>query len=331
MHTDDATAAQADSRGRQQPEEYMSLVHERNWRQLSARPYLWATWLWNSFDFATTVRREGDADDINTKGLVTYDRKVRKDPYFFYRANWSSLPTVHVNSRRYVDRAYAVTDVRVYSNAPATELTVNGRSIGVRKDCPQRTCVWQAVQLSAGENRVVALGQFPAKVQEDAVGWHVDAGVAGAIRIDAGALMAATSGNGRFGSDAFFEGGSAGTADGPGGWGQPPALAKIAGSPDRDLLATFREGEFRYRVPLANGAYRVTLTFVEPAAKVGQRVFDVLANGQRVIEKLDLAATAAPLTAVTRTVDARVSDGTLVLEFKPLQGRAIVSAIEIRQ
>lgn len=329
MHTDDATAAPADSRGRQQPEEYMSLVHEENWRQLSARPYLWATWLWNSFDFATTVRREGDADDINTKGLVSYDRKVRKDPYFFYRANWSSEPTVHVNSRRYVDRAYAVTDVRVYSNAPATDLTVNGRSLGVRKDCPQRTCVWRAVNLAAGANRVVATGQFPAGAREDAVSWRVDAGVARAIRIDAGALMAATSATGPFGSDAFFEGGTAGTADGPGGWGQAPALAKISGTPDRDLLATFREGEFRYRVPLANGTYRVTLTFVEPAASPGQRVFDVLANGQRVIEQLDLAAAAAPLTAVARTIEARVSEGALVLEFKPQKGRAIVSAIEI--
>jgi beta-galactosidase len=331
MHTDDATAARADSRGRQQPEEYMSLVHEENWRQLSGRPYLWATWLWNSFDFATTVRREGDADDINTKGLVSYDRKLRKDPFFFYRANWSSEPTVHVTSRRYVDRAYAVTDVRVYSNAPATELTVNGRTLGVRKDCPQRTCVWKAVNLAAGDNRVVATGQFPAGAREDAVNWHVDAGVAAAIRVDAGALMAATSASGRFGSDAFFDGGTAGTTDGPGGWGQAPALAKISGTPDRDLVATFREGEFRYRVPLANGTYRVAFTFVEPVASPGQRVFDVVANGQRVIGQLDLAAVAAPLTAVVRTVEARVSDSALVLDFKPIKGRAIVSAIEISQ
>jgi beta-galactosidase len=151
----------------------MSLVHEENWRQLAARPYLWATWLWNSFDFATTVRREGDADDINTKGLVTYDRKIRKDPYWFYRANWSSAPTLHLNSRRYVDRADAVTDVRVYSNAPETEVSLNGRSLGVRTDCPQRTCVWQAVRLAAGANRVVALGRFPAGPLEDAATFRI--------------------------------------------------------------------------------------------------------------------------------------------------------------
>ena len=332
MHTDDALAARADSRGRMQPEEYMSLVHEENWRQLSARPYLWATWLWNSFDFATTVRREGDADDINTKGLVTYDRKIRKDPYWFYRANWSSAPTVHVNSRRYVDRAYAVTDVRVYSNAPTTELSVNGRSLGVRADCPQRTCVWQAVRLAPGENRVVAAGRFPAGAQEEVVAWRLDPGVASAVRIDAGALMVASSAHGRFGSDAFFEGGTAGTTDGAGGWGQAPALAKIAGTEDRDLVATFREGEFRYRVPLENGSYRVALTFVEPSAPPAGNVFDVFANGRRVIEKLDVAAAAGgSLTALTRRFEASVVDGALMLEFRPARGRAIVSAIEIQQ
>ena len=79
MHTDDVLGGPVDSRGRNQPEEYESYIHERNWETLASKPYLWGTWLWNSFDFATTIRREGDADDINTKGLVTYDRKIRKD------------------------------------------------------------------------------------------------------------------------------------------------------------------------------------------------------------------------------------------------------------
>ena len=94
-------------------------------------------------------------------------------------------------------------------------------------------------------------------------------------------------------------------------------------------MSTFREGDFRYRVPLANGTYRVALTFVEPAA-AGERVFDVLANGRRVIEKLDVAAAVGgALLAVTREFEASVTDDTLVLEFLPTRGRAIVSAIEI--
>jgi beta-galactosidase len=106
------------------------------------KPYLWGTWLWNAFDFATTIRHEGDADDINTKGLVTYDRKIRKDAWYFYKANWAPTPTVHITGRRYVDRAYPVTDVRVYSNGPSTDLVVNGKSLGALADCPQNVCVW---------------------------------------------------------------------------------------------------------------------------------------------------------------------------------------------
>jgi beta-galactosidase len=176
------------------------------------------------------------------------------------------------------------------------------------------------------------MGRFPAGAREDAILWRVAPRVASAIRIDAGALMAASSTLGRFGSDAFFEGGIVGSADGAGGWGQAPALAKIAGTEDRDLAATFREGEFRYSVPLAKGTYRVALTFVEPSASPGARVFDVLANGQRVIDKLDVAASAGgALKAVTRRFEARVTEGALVLDFRATQGRAIVSAIEIQQ
>lgn len=332
MHTDDARAARADSRGRMQPEEYMSLVHEENWRQLAARPYLWATWLWNSFDFATTVRREGDADDINTKGLVSYDRRIRKDPYWFYRANWTATPTVYVGGRRHVDRAYAVTDVRVYSNAPVTELAVNGRSLGTLADCPQRTCVWASVRLAAGENRVVATGRFPGGEQADSIAWRVDAGAVTAVRIDAGALMPASSIRGRFGSDAFFSGGVAGSADEAGGWGQAPKLAKIEGAADRDLTATYREGAFRYLVPVADGRHRVTLTFVEPSAAVGERVFDVLVDGRVVLARFDVAAAAGgSLRAITRTFDAVAANGTLDLEFRPSKGRAIVSAIEVER
>ena len=110
IHTDDPLGGPIDSRGRTQPEGYLSWLHEQTWPTLAAKPYLWGTWLWVGFDFATTRRQEGDSDDINTKGLVTYDRKLKKDAYFFYKANWTNTPTVHINGRRYVDRAYSVTD-----------------------------------------------------------------------------------------------------------------------------------------------------------------------------------------------------------------------------
>lgn len=102
FHSDNPLGGPVAATGRNQPEEYMSYVHEENWRVLSARDYLWANWIWNGFDFATTTRREGDSQDINTKGLITYDRAIKKDAYYFYQANWSAHPMVHIASRRYI-------------------------------------------------------------------------------------------------------------------------------------------------------------------------------------------------------------------------------------
>jgi beta-galactosidase len=82
LHSDNALGG-PESRNRPQAEEYESYIHEQNWSTLRSKPYLWGTFIWNSFDFGSTTRSEGNAQDINTKGIVTFDHKYRKDPYFF--------------------------------------------------------------------------------------------------------------------------------------------------------------------------------------------------------------------------------------------------------
>ncbi|MEG8026622.1 glycoside hydrolase family 2 TIM barrel-domain containing protein [Sphingomonas aerolata] len=330
IHTDNPLGGKVDQRGRNQPEEYESYIHETAWATLSAKPYLWGTWLWNSFDFATTVRREGDAIDINTKGLVTYDRKIRKDAYYFYKANWTATPTVHVAGRRYVDRAYPVADVRVYSNAPRTDLLVNHRVVGTLSACPQMICAWSNVALAAGANRVVARGVFPTGAVDDAIEWRVAPEAARSIRIDSGALVAPEIAGKHYGSDAFFDGGSFGDINAYSGYGPRPEKKVVAGTPEGAVAETYREGRFGYRVPLANGRYTVELSFVEPSLAAGARQFDVVANGKRAIAALDIAAVAgAPLTRVTRRIVVGVTDGMLDLKFVPIKGDAIVSGIEI--
>ena len=325
IHSDDVLGGPIDSRGVTQPEEYESYVHEEAWRTLKARPYLWGTFLWNAFDFATTIRAEGDAQDINTKGLVTYDRAIRKDAYYFYKANWSATPTVHITGRRYADRAYRVTDVRVYSNAATTDLLLNGRSLGQRSDCPDRICVWQNVALTAGNNALVARGG----TVEDSLTWTLSPDAAANVRIDAGAIVAAKATQ-RFGSDAFFTGGKTGTLTKPADYGKPAVAAVIAGAQDAAVAATYREGRFSYAVPLADGRYRVALTFVEPSLAPGARVFDVTANGRTIVQGLDIARTAGgSAKALTRTATVTVRGGKLDLSFVPRTGDAIVSAIEI--
>lgn len=333
IHTDDPMGGPVDMRGWAQPEEYQSLVHEQAWAVLAGRRDLWATWIWNSFDFATLVRKEGDAQDINTKGLVTYDRKVKKDAYYFYRANWNPAPTVHITGRRYVDRAYPVTDIRIYSNAPTTSLTVNGKVLGVLENCPQMICVWKDVPLNAGSNDVTAIGHYAGGVEvQDKVQWKLGDDVARAIRIDSGTLVAASSGAGRFGSDAFFTGGTTGNVHPPSGYGPPPPKKPLQGTTDVDLVSSYREGDFSYRLPLPEGRYKVILTFVEPNAAVGERQFDVYANGDRKVKALDIAANAgAPLTVIKRDFTVKVGSDKLDLRFTPVKGKAIVSAIEVER
>lgn len=324
LHSDDPLGGPVDFGGRIQPEEYQSWVHEQSWPAIAERRHVWASWLWNSFDFATSTRIEGDARDVNTKGLVSYDGAIRKDAFYYYRAQWSSVPTVHISGRRYANRAYPVTDVRVYSNAPVTELRLNGRSLGMRSDCANRVCLWPQVRLDAGENRLEASGQFASGPVADRITWHLDPARQNVFRIDSGTIL-----TGSWGSDAFFSGGIAGSAD-QRPRGRPPVLAKIDSPELRDQLATFREGTFNYRIPVSPGRYAVTVHFVEPSAKPGERVFSVMANGQVVLKQLDLALLAAkPLVPVTRSFVVNVAQGPLDLSFVPDRGKAIVSAVEV--
>ena len=330
LHSDNALGG-PESRNRPQAEEYESYIHEQNWSTMRGKPYLWGTFIWNSFDFGSTTRSEGNAQDINTKGIVTFDHKHRKDPYFFYKANWTSTPTVHINSSLYTERAYRIADVRVYSNAPRTSLNVNGKLIGVLADCPDRICIWNGIVLSPGANNIVATGSFPTGDVDDKVQWHLSDAAAKNTYIDCGALVAGASPDKRFGSDTFFEGGTAQVITGPGSGFRAPAPASIAGTTSPLVAATYRAGSFTYRVPVADGPHSVVLTFVEPSLHPGERIFDVFANGQKVLANLDVAAAAGgALTAFQQHFEVDAKDGMVVLDFRPTKGDAIVSAIEVQ-
>ena len=111
-------------------EEYQAYYHEELIKQLFSRKYLWATHVWNMFDFGADARAEGGENGQNHKGLVTFDRKYKKDAFYAYKAWLSDEPFVHLCGKRYIDRVEDVTRVTVYSNLPEVELFVNGESIG---------------------------------------------------------------------------------------------------------------------------------------------------------------------------------------------------------
>jgi beta-galactosidase len=156
--------------GRWHPEEYQALFHEAYWNAMRARPFLWCKFVWNMFDFAADQRNEGDAPGRNDKGLVTYDRKTRKDAFFWYKANWSDEPVLYITGRRHVRRDAPAVDVKVYSNAGTVELFVNGVSKGTREG-ENHIFLWAGVTLKEGENRIEARAVRAGRRLSDSCSW----------------------------------------------------------------------------------------------------------------------------------------------------------------
>ncbi len=108
-------------------EEYQCVYHEYLLKFFDRHPYMWATHVWNMFDFAADARNQGGEPGMNHKGLVTFDRKTRKDSFYLYKAYWSKEPFVHICGKRYKNRAEMRTKIKVYSNQPEVTLYLNGK------------------------------------------------------------------------------------------------------------------------------------------------------------------------------------------------------------
>ena len=134
-------------------EEYQALYHEHMAKVLEERPWIWSSHVWNMFDFGCAARDEGGVAGRNNKGLVTMDRKTRKDSFYVYQAYWSREPMVHLCGRRYAQRAGETTQVKVYSNQPRVALYLNGRLLEEREG--QKGFLFQ-VELKEGFNTVAA-------------------------------------------------------------------------------------------------------------------------------------------------------------------------------
>lgn len=135
-------------------EEYQAYYHEELIKQFYTRKYMWATHVWNMFDFGADSRNEGGENGQNHKGLITFDRKYKKDSFYAYKAWLSDEPFVHICGKRYVDRVEETTKVTVYSNQPEVELFANGVSLG-KQTCPEHFFYFDVP--NAGETTLVAV------------------------------------------------------------------------------------------------------------------------------------------------------------------------------
>ncbi len=137
------------------PENWQTHYHMANWREISARPFVWGSFIWNLFDFGAAHRHEGDRVGINDKGLVSFDRRTRKDAFYFYKANWNKeIPLLYLAERRCTRRTRPVQTFMAFTNQPEAELFVNGTSCGHAKTDSLGTVRWNGVRLRPGQNEI---------------------------------------------------------------------------------------------------------------------------------------------------------------------------------
>lgn len=154
---------------RDHTEEYQNLFHETYWKALASRKFVWGSFVWNMFDFAADDRAEGDTKGRNDKGLVTYDRKTKKDAFYWFKANWSQDPFVYIKSRRFTARSTGANPIKIYSNVASVTITLNGTSLGAKTSSDHRFS-WSG-SLKSGTNTLEASATADGKTVTDSVSW----------------------------------------------------------------------------------------------------------------------------------------------------------------
>lgn len=163
-----------DAAGGWHPEQWQTWLHENYWSVIAAKPNFWGTFVWTMFDYGAAHRTDGARPGVADYGLVTFDRRVRKDAFYFYKANWNrSEPFVHLADGRREQRSEQIQTIRAFSNGNDVELLVNGVSQGLRSNDGLGRFEWSEVQLRVGENRITVVD--PLSGMRDEAIWVVAA------------------------------------------------------------------------------------------------------------------------------------------------------------
>lgn len=158
------------------PEQYQSYYHENAWNDMKDRDDIWCKYIWNMFDFSWTSVERGDRNFINHKGIVTHDRKTKKDAFYFYKANWSKEPVLYITNRRLIEKENETTFVKIYSNLEKVELIVNGISKGiVERKANEFILQWDSIKLKEGNNSISVIGYSDDKKYTDNCEWNYTA------------------------------------------------------------------------------------------------------------------------------------------------------------
>jgi beta-galactosidase len=157
------------------PESFETKTHEVQWPIIARHPGIAASYIWNMFDFATPMWNRGSMPARNMKGLVTFDRKLKKDAFYWYKANWSKEPVLYLTERRVVKRKHAITTVTVYSNIGQPALFLNGKKVAVQpvQGTNNIQFIFKDVQLKKGKNILKTVVKKDNKTFTDTIEWSL--------------------------------------------------------------------------------------------------------------------------------------------------------------
>ena len=139
-----------------------------SWKAINERPFVWGSFVWNMFDFGAAHRTEGDRPGINDKGLVTFDRKMKKDAFYFYKANWNKEDKfVYLANKRNTRVSVSQYTITAFTNTKGAELMVNGKSVGKQNADKYATIVWENIPLQKGENSIKVISSENASILDE--------------------------------------------------------------------------------------------------------------------------------------------------------------------
>jgi len=163
------------TQGQYYPEQLTTRLHEVQWGIIEKHPYLFSSYIWCMFDFAIPGWNRGGVPARNQKGLVTFDRKIKKDVFYWYKANWSKEPVVYISDRRLVKRKNANANIVTYSNRGKPQLYVNGKLIGnARQGTTSVHFIFENVQLQKGKNVIRLTANNKGENLNDEVEWTLE-------------------------------------------------------------------------------------------------------------------------------------------------------------
>jgi beta-galactosidase len=162
------------------PETFETKVHEYQWNAIQKHPYIIASYLWNMFDFATPMANRGGIPARNMKGLITFDRKTKKDVFYFYKANWSQSPVLYITQRRNTEREKKQTSITIYSNIGTPKVYLNGQELTKsHKGYTDIHYIFEPVTLAMGKNTIRTIAEKNGKEYVDEIMAHMQSSVDG--------------------------------------------------------------------------------------------------------------------------------------------------------